>query len=243
MEGLFYKDLRICKSDYLLMCVVHIMMAIGVIVFTVLSKADLYENVDVAQSLLLVKIMIFMLDFFFISMSSTVFTAKDEQKNWHLFINSVPDGKRRQVKSKYISILFMYMFSVSCILIIDTISVIICNDMSISAVGNIVLLFCGILIYEAIQLPFIVGFGGSKGQKIKGIFVLILFGAFAIYGLFGDISYFTSEDALAHIMNILKFIQNGYLFTILPYATAFIYWLSYRIALLVYSKEGKRYDE
>lgn len=241
MTGLFYKDFKICKAEIRTLVFLQALITFLSITFSVTSRNDLTE--EVMATLVAFKTFLYLLDLFLISIVNTGVMSKDEKKNWHIFINSTPDGKKAQIRSKYTYILFLYIVAVAWLFILEMITAAICNTLKISIAASLFVLLGIIIIYDALQIPFIIGFGASHGEKIKSTFFTLVCFLIALYALFGDISMFIDGDFERKLFAFLNSAKSKYIKVMLPFVAAVIYWLSYRVSLLLYKKEGERYEE
>ncbi len=235
MGGLLYKNFFQYRWELLVIAVLQFIATLTVILAAMspLTKSD-----DMVMTSVLMYAMVFFVLGFF---ESGMF-APDEKRTAMSFIISAPTGAKQHIGSKYLTVLLIYLGVLSCCFLTDAAAVAITGDATISATVPLIIIFSGALFLEALSLPFMVYFGSAQGTNAKGITLLVLGYILGIYILFGDISMFMEEDFLDALA---EFFSQGNIMLILgifPYIAIALYYLSFRISVLLFRKGADNYD-
>ncbi len=235
MGGLLYKNFFQYRWELLVIAVLQFIATLTVILATMspLTKSDDM----VITSVLMYAMVFFVLGFF----ESGMF-APDEKRTAMSFIISAPTGAKQHIGSKYLTVLLIYLGVLACCFLTDAAAVAITGDATISVTMPLIIIFSGALFLEALSLPFMVYFGSAQGTNAKGRTLLILGYIIGMYILFGDISLFLEEDFLEAVK---QFFTQGNIILILgifPYIALALYYLSFRISVLLFRKGADNYD-
>ena len=129
-----------------------------------------------------------------------------------------------------------------CCLLTDTVVFALTGDENTMTGVMLVLLFSVSLVMDALSLPFIVYFGTNYGLNAKASALGVILLLALLYALFGDISYFLSNDFMTAME---KFFEDGNVLLILgllPYAAGLLYWLSCKLSVVLFKKGAENYD-
>ena len=246
MLGLLYKDILANKSKFILLSVGMAVIAAIVWLLAVLDNQTIdKEMFDNENSFVMSSICAYICLFFSADSIGSALFVTDERKNWAAMIISTPFAAKGQVKSKYLEVLLiLYAVSNFCFFT-DLISGAI-TELGGLLGNTIMMLFWGLLFLKAVEMPFVVYFGSKNGNNIKIVITLVIIFAALIYGLFGDISMFESDDFLVQATNLLTGELSLKLMIItsavVPAVSVGAYYISYRISCRLYSKGAMNYD-
>lgn len=124
-----------------------------------------------------------------------------------------------------------------------------------SSLIHVALLFM-LMVIQSIALPFIIGFG-KHGQHIKTGILIFFFACAAVYGLFGDISFFMQEkgviallqNAMAHVdtESIMNWILGAaypllICTLLLPHLVILLIYVSYRVSCALFRRGATTYE-
>ena len=113
-----------------------------------------------------------------------------------------------------------------------------------------------VMVIQSINLPLFIGFG-RHGEHLKTVIILVFFICAAIYGLFGDISFFMKEDGvIALFRNMMEHADNESLMAwilgaaypvmiflfLLPHLLILLIYLSYRISCALFRRGAMSYE-
>ncbi len=183
--------------------------------------------------------------FFMLEMMEGSLFSSDEMKKWQSWIACVPEGVKLQVGSKYLMSFLMTVTVFSVCDLFGALSGAILQEDMTGILTLISLLIWIQLFIRSVETPFLVAFGSKNGNSVRILLVLAVFLGAVVYGLFGDISFFTSEENgknLVFWFRDFKLEANEYLLFI-PAAVLVLYYVSYRISCRLYLKGGKQYDQ
>ena len=244
MKGLLFKNFMTCRLQVAALGIV--LLFVGLINATLASveasnmKFGLMEASD--SSLIAVMGMMFFLVFFLIEPLSSEFFAADEKAITCSFFFSTPQSAKGLIQSKYYFILLLNLGVLFGCFLIDTILMIIMGEFAVSYLTVCVILFSLTLFLLAIRIPCYVRFGAKMGPEIQGLFILLFICLIVIYALFGDISFFFEENILDALIAYLMSGKVIFVLSLLPYVAILLYYLSYRISLLLYRKGVETYE-
>lgn len=177
---------------------------------------------------------------------NTMIYKYDERKLWASFVSSTPQAARGQVKSKYLFVLANNMIAVTLCYIGDMVfSAVVGAD---SVVSIISVIFWVMLLCSAIELPFIIRFGNKRGSNLRAFLFVGLMFAVIVYGLFGDLTIFMSEESFYAWLADLVAGRAGqkemtWTLAILPYASIVLYALSYKLSCILYQKGAESFEQ
>lgn len=245
MKGLLYKDFFLFRWTIVILAFAQIILTIiclGLATsFSVAAQGEV--TVESGMEIVFSTTVCYFLIFLFARLVSSELFARDERHSSIHFAFSTPPAIKGQLQSKYYTLLLIHLVILFVCFITDTIVVAIVGDGIVSAALPCVLLFCISILLTAIKIPFIVRFGASAGFMVMALSSVVLFVLFGIYVLFGDISFFFTDDPLAAIW---EFFQSGkviLLMSFVPYIAIALYYLSYRISLALYRKGAENYEQ
>lgn len=228
MRGLLYKEFVVMKSWIRLLVLVQIVVSV-----TCMFTGNLY---GVGNETLMMQGMCYFLMFFMTGTMNAELFRNDENSLWHSFIGSTPQSFRGQVQSKYYIILIVNLVVLLAEFVTDCAVVLLLNDIQASAISIIYLIFCIMIIGNAIELPFLVRFGSANGLNIKLCMMVLVPAVVGIYALFGDISMFLAEDFLTVLEKILGEATAMWIQALLPFVAIVLYYGSYTLSLKLYRK-------
>ena len=238
IAGLVFKDVIINKKN-IKMFGCMILITLVILLFAPLRAG--YDESSFVFLGLLLPVGIFIL--IGGGLQCTIFTP-DEHRHWAYFIGSAPNGAEKYTAAKYIFVL-MTTFAAGAVCIIwDQIMATFYGDY-VSATAMIYIATCVQLILRAIDIPFILRFGTSRGLNIKGILLAVLVFATIVYLLFGDISMFGSlDDFREWAIGVLTNPGDGaYTFITVSGLLALPgFYVSYRISTGLYVKGVERIE-
>ncbi|MDE5584230.1 MAG: ABC-2 transporter permease [Ruminococcus sp.] len=240
MRGLIYKDF-VANRKSIIGCVsvmIYILVACFVITF-VEDDNELGETFFQLFEVFILAIIFFLGGAF----QGNMF-REDESRKWAYFVASTPMTSRKQVESKYWVILIM---SLVLLWFTSFVDVLCCHIYGTdSAQIFLMLMFFIQIVMRAFEIPFLVRFGSDMGSYYKvgviAVFLLIV----GIYLLFGDLSHFSSMDKIYEfLLDMISGENMGMMvaITALPYISAFLYYLSYRISCRLYLKGAENFEK
>lgn len=253
MAGLLYKEFIINRKNIIISGVGYLLLSalilaiIGVTLISNVELTDEYGN-NIAKSLYTFLMMMASVVIFAASGSvQQMIFASDERKKWCDYISSTPVSVKGQVLSKYyFALLISIATLVYCTLFCGIGAVL---NGEVSGLMNIsVGIFTFQIFLRSVEIPFFIRFGYKNGNNYR----LIIFGvacfALLVYCLFGDLSIFGSFDGF---MKWFTKITAGQTFSdimllaisIMPFAVAILYYLSYRISCRLYLIGAENYDK
>ena len=239
MRGLLFKEFYENRKWLILM---SLFLLVNIVMFLsrILFSYDMDERLSVLSSAGMQLVIML-----FIGCFQTMIFKYDERRLWSSFVSSTPTAAKGQVRSKYLFSLFLSVVGISVCYIVDMLNCAINAAQSVFQI--VVLVFWIQLIFVALELPFVIRFGNKKGNNIRAfIFIGILVFAI-IYGLFGDISVFVSEESFYDFaFSLLKgeIGANEMLWTnaLIPYVAIALYILSYKLSCKLYQKGAESFE-
>lgn len=238
MAGHIFKNLYICKSSIIFITVMGAVCSGVCIAATVLGSSS--SSFDPMEYSLLFPICYYLI-YFIASISMTTLFTGDERSSWVGFAASTPSSARGQVLGKYYTILLVNIWITFICFISDMIVSLIVPELN--SLMSILFIFIIMIIYYSVSIPFSMRFGGDKGLAVAGVVAGILIFLGVVYLLFGDLSFFDSDDPIGAVMKML----SGEWFTafsaVIPYIAALLYYLSYRVSLILYPKGAENYGQ
>lgn len=237
MAGLLYKEFMLHKKALLLTAGVAAVMTVYILLMSATSVPE-----DMSELTMIFAAIYFIL-FFMVGFLQTEIFRKDESFKWCGFVTSTPKAARGQVQCKYYAVLIANVVMLSWLSLVDSVAAAL-GASSMTTMLHV--LFWGQLLINAIEFPFSLRFGTNKGTNIKMGIVLSIVIAAIIYGLFGDISFLTSDDA---VENIAKFFSGDgmgvlgiWFIGLLPWVALAAYILSCKLSEKLYLKGVENYD-
>lgn len=115
-------------------------------------------------------------------------------------------------------------------------------EQNLSMASTAFLLSCFLLLFQAVEMAVAVRLGGSFGSYVKGVTIAVIMLGAAVYGLFGNISFFQQEDSMSALQEAVLSGKTLWCLGCLPYIALAAYWLSYRYSVAVYRKGVMHYE-
>lgn len=238
MAGHIYKNLYLCKGSIIFITVMGVVCS-GVCISTAVFET-LSPSFEPPEYALLFPICYFLV-YFVASISLTSLFTGDERSSWVSFAASTPSAAKGQVLGKYYTILLVNVWITFICFISDMIVSLIVPELN--SLMAVFFIFICMMIYYSVSMPFSIRFGGDKGLAVAGVVAgLWVFGGI-VYLLFGDISFFDTDDPLGAIRKWLSGEWTVVVLAVLPYIAAALYYLSYRVSLKLYPKGAESYGQ
>lgn len=176
-------------------------------------------------------------------LSSGLFTP-DEKSTTVGFLFSTPQAARGQIQSKYYFLLILNLGILLLCFITDTIIIGRVGENASSATLACMLFFCMNLILLAIRIPFNVRFGSAMSFPMQIAGIILITSGILLYALFGNISFFMEDHDLVTILKeYLSSEKVVFALSLIPYLSVAMYYLSYRISLVLYRKGVETYEQ
>lgn len=238
MGGLLYKNFFHYRIELIVFAVFQAICTLTVLLLANGTKSD----TDAIQEMIISGTLTYGCLFFLTGFFESGLFSHDEKPTAVAFIISTPRGAKSHIQSKYLSILLINLALLFCCFLTDTVAVVIADDVTVSLSAVLVIIFSGNMVIEAFSVPFLVRFGSNHGVGVKGATFGVICAIVMLYVLFGDISMFMEEDFLEALA---EFLTQGNILLMLglfPFASMGLYYLSYRISLLLFRKGAENYD-
>lgn len=241
MAGLIYKDLIISKKSMLI--------SIGAVVLTMslllVMPIFLRDSGNVEAEFITGLFSVFSSGIMFLVvgvMVGEILFQPDESKKWAYFIVSSPALASGQIKSKYILTLLIYVaIMLWCDLLSMFMALFGCPFNTFVAA---IMMFI-MMLMNAIEFPFLVRFGCKVGSNVKTAFTMLLTLIAFEFMLFGDTSFSTPERFFGFFERISDPSQMAdislVIIAALPYLSAALYFLSYKISCKLYVRGTDEY--
>lgn len=244
MKGLLYKNFMSFRIHLLALGLMLFLSGLMCITFAYVDFSNMKSGITEPNTSLFTvcMVMMFFITFFLIEPLSGELFATDEKATTCCFFFSTPQSAKGLIQSKYYFILLMDLGVLFGCFLIDTIVMVIMGEYAVSTLTVCVILFSVTLILLAIQIPFHVRFGAKMGPEVQALFVYTFFCLIVVYALFGNISFFFEENILEAFMAYLQSGKVIFVLSLLPYVAVLLYYLSYRISLLLYRKGVETYE-
>ncbi len=236
MAGLLYKELVLNRRNIILMAAAEVV--ISLVIFMPIFDG-VYEDADILVSLLSTV----MIPVMFLSLGMIAgFFEVDETKKWAYFISSSPITQTGHIRTKYIFTFLMYTALLVWCYYLSAFAAVLGGSINMSIA---VFMQWIMLIFNAVEFPFMVRFGTKAGGYIKSAFMIALMLIIIEYALFGDFSTdsekifkfierLSGTTAMSDIMCILS--------ALFPCAAVGLYFLSYKISCKLFLKGAEEYD-
>ena len=231
MAGLMYKNFLLYRVELMVIGVLQLFIS-ATVLLTGIAEIGSPEG-----TLLLYGCMFLIIGF----IESGLFEP-DEKTNVRNFLFSTPTGAAGHVRSKYLFLLLVNLGVLICCFLTDTVVFALTGDENTMTGVMLVLLFSVSLVMDALSLPFIVYFGTNYGLNAKASALGAILLLALLYALFGDISYFLSNDFMTAME---KFFEDGnvlLMLGLLPYAGGLLYWLSCKLSVVLLRKGAENYE-
>lgn len=234
MIGFFYKDIRKSRAIMWVIAGFTVFIA-GFIISTICLSSASGDKMEESGVVVLLGVTYYLL-FFLIDWALQDSYVGEDASLWQSFVMSTPGTMKAQIQSKFCLEIFMNVCVLFLCEIVDIIGCLIYGDVSVSASIFPVLFVCWNLVKASFTLPFIYGWGIKQGNIVKLMFVACVVCIAAIYGLFGDISWFLEGNVLDKIRTFFLEGNGIWILGFFPYVAAVLYYISYRICLKIYRK-------
>lgn len=238
MKGLFYKDMICSRVPQLFLSfVLGLVLPVGAIFFIIPESREFMVFFYCCVYALMVYSLV--LGFFVENIAAT-----DSGVRIEAYMQSLPVGKKKSMAVKYLAVfgtfamlmlLFMLLYFIEGYLFKNEPGVVEAGKEIISWLPAITSI-C--LIIAAIEMPFYFRFGVQAGNNVRIALLVILFYAWLVYMLFGDLTVFdkfTAENIFAFLNGHPKFLDrfkwmSGIVMLV-------IYTLSWMLSGWLYSKK------
>lgn len=236
MRGLLYKNFFFYRIDMIVIGILQLVVSAGVLVITAMLSHQPEEAMGIAMAF-------YFCMFFCSGLFEFQMFLPDESRVAGSFIISTPCGVKGHIQSKYYAILIVNLLILFCCFITDTVACGISGDIRYSVGSLCMFFFCMNLVVAAFSTPFIVRFGGNFGNDVKfgvlGVIVLLI----GIYALFGDISFFSSDDPKGAILEFISCGNALLVLSLFPCVSVLLYYVSYRLSLVLYRRGVESYEQ
>lgn len=232
MIGYLYKDWILYRKQIICFSLAAVLLSIPVLI----EPDEEMVTKELIQVLLCVMCGLI---FLIIGMFQQGIFEYDEYDKWKMYVVALPKTQSAMIIEKYI---FTFIISLSAFVWCKILNILVNNVHNMNC--NIiwfVLLMAGVqLIFRAIEIPLIFGFGSKCGGQYRMAVSFIVISVVFIYLLFGDISIFGSEEKL-----IKAFVEllSGNMKEKLRHAAEIVFGvsialnvISYKISTLVYKR-------
>ncbi len=258
MKGLLYKEFWQNLPAYITsFAIIPFIILLYTFIFS--FNEGKYESLEYGLEILyssegyFVLILTYIMGFLVADTISSKMLSNDEMKKWAYFISSTPALPKGQVIVKYI---LSFINSVICtisLFLTDTFMSITAKkyeiEMLFDAKKLFIPLFLVMIVFRAVDIPFVLRFNSKKGSAMKGAVLGVLFVAVVIYFLFGPLPTEGSELLMKIMEIVVKFQMGAYDKLIIKIewisagVVATLYVLSYFISTKLYLKGVENYDK
>lgn len=237
MLGFIYRDFAVVKS-YFLKVIFMFYIPFSVVLWLSTFCIHIMENKETEGEVAYIgmSFLIYFLFFLLISWGISESFLGSDHALWKCFTVATPGGMKDQIRAKYVVILISNIVLASACMITDAVNVMLAGSTNVSAASLLVGLLCWNFFKEATTMPFVYVYGAEQGRKVKLILLLVMLLIAAIYGLYGDISMFLSENFWESMLEFISSDKVIWIMAVVPYVTLGLFYLSYRITLLVYPR-------
>lgn len=237
MWGLIYKDIVSSRFSYTAAAVISLLAPWLTFLMTlnIFSEGGGDEEFQLVLSVLTAVFMTMgWMD------AVTPLIKADENKICSAWFMSTPAGARNMVLSKYAGGLLISVAVINLSSLYVQIPQMVMykltgNHTGETTTGIMLILFSFLIIAWSFEMPFCFRFSTKYGSYIRTALVIVLFTAFAIYGLF-----FAPDNILDPVFEFFLSEEKstGYYFFMngLPLISLAVYYISYRISCRVYLK-------
>lgn len=204
MKGLILKDILIIKNNIRF-------LLISILLYLFIGYSN---NADVTY---FIPFMTFML------IISTF--SYDDYNKWHAYAITIPNGRKKVVRAKYISLIILTLLSSVIGLILSYILGTFNQEILSSICGS----FLAICILASILFPIIFKYGSEKGR----ISILIIFlGLTAIISVLSNVIKIKPLE----LIKVLIFLEK-YGMVLIPLISVIIIFISYKVSEHIYMKK------
>lgn len=241
MKGLLYKNFMSCRLALLGMLFILFLVGFWNTLLASIATTNIKSGTD-ASAITATMCMTYLLVFTCICLPVRELFVSDEKTITYSFFFSTPQSAKGLLLSKYYFVLLIDLGLLFGCFLIDIIVMLIMGEYAVSLLTICVILFSVMLVMMAFSIPCSVRFGTKMGQEtsVLGLFAFVCI--LAIYALFGNISFFFEENILEALIAYLMSPKVVFILSLLPYVAVLLYYLSYRISLLLYRKGVESYE-
>lgn len=182
------------------------------------------------------------LPFFYSLCTCSEFFKADEKPATYSFFFSTPLSAKGLLQSKYYFLLLINLGILFICFLTDTVAMVILGEYGISCIASCVIYFSDVLILLSFIIPFHIRFGSHSSMEIQGFSIFLIFSLIVVYALFGDISFFFAENMIESLFEYLHSEKMIFIHSLIPYVGVLMYYLSYRISLVLYRKGIENYE-
>lgn len=239
MAGLLYKEIILNKKNLIYIALGELFtsfLVIGPLIFGNNSK-------DTEYVMGFFSTFGFFMMFLIMGIMASGIFQMDETKKWAYFISASPLTQTGQIGSKYVFTLLLYIALLVWCDFLTSFSAVLGGTANFAVAFE---MFWITLLANAIEFPFIVRFGSRSGNYVKtaiGAAVMLVAFEYLLFGntsvisdpekLFGLIEKMSDASAMTDISLILL--------AVIPYLSAGLYFLSYRLSCKLYLKGAEEY--
>ena len=236
MRGLLYKDLLLSRLYFGMILVLQLCSMLACHLFCERmggSPEDVY----------LIKCVILYAPFFLASFVNGDIFKSDERRIWCHFVISSPQSARGQILCKYTMLCLINLTLLVLGLLTDLMSCKMLGTSDASAWKILIVFFAMNTILNAVEVPFMIRFGTSKGMTIKGTLFGIIFGAAYICFLFADLSFIREHNIMDWLLELVTTGPDMTKICIwICIIAAVLYAISYFISTLLYRAGVEEYE-
>ena len=236
MRGLLYKDMMLSIR----LMIVFVFVILGVTIGFFFFAPEMGNN---PEAFYIAKCIFFYVPFFLASMVNSDNLKVDEKHVWCNFVIASPQAVGGQILCKYILLLLENLFVYVLCLAGDLICCASYGGIE-SSVWKIMLIYVAINTnLNAIEVPFMIRFGSSRGMQIKGSIFAVLFCVATIYFLFGDLSFFRNHNGIDFSLELVtSSIDMTKICIVMWVVSIILYAISYYISTVLYRAGVEAYE-
>jgi len=231
MAGLMYKNFLLYRLELIVIGVMQLFISATVLL------SGITDSGSPEGTLLLYGCMFLVIGY----MESGLF-APDEKQSARNFLIATPTGAAGHIGSKYWFLMLVNLSVMICCFLTDTVVFALTGDENTMTGVLLVPLFSVSLVMDAMSLPFIIYFGTNYGLNAKASTLGVLLLLVLVYALFGDITYFLSNDFMTAVKKLFEDENVRLMLGLLPYAAVLLYWLSCKLSIVLFKKGAENYD-
>lgn len=240
MAGLLYKELILNKKNLVYIAIGELFASFLVILPLIYQSGS--EDTEYVMGFF--STFGFFMMFLIMGMMVSGIFQTDETKKWAYFISASPLTHTGQILSKYLFTLLLYITLLVWCYFLTAFLAVFNQTANFAAAFEMLWIM---LFANAVEFPFIVRFGSKSGTYVKTAIgtVLILF-AFE-WILFGETSFLSDPEkffALFERLSDASAMTDIFLIltAVIPYLSAGLYFLSYKLSCKLYPKGAEEYE-
>ena len=230
MPGLLYKELHNNPKKLILILTTLLSILTTAILLAV------KEELDDSSGVLMIFSLLFYVIYLLPSLTGETLFKNDESRTCSAFALSLPQGAKGHIEAKY-AYLFLIHLSIYLITALANLITSAGSKGTVDFGVYLSTLFFLRLLIAAVETPFVIRFGSSKGPLIKSATVLVVMLILYCYVLFGDISWI--KNSVDPLNSLIKWFGDGkYIkwICIFPFFSILIFCLSCRISISLFRK-------